>query len=290
MDEQNIQETQETPEVSTEEVYETPTDVEIDTQLEEPEVSEEDIKKTRDYSEEFTDEELNEKDEKGVPLRNRLAEARRKQAKAEREAEQLRQQQVQEAQPEYTLDQLSAFYEYTDDPQSKAWAAAEYKKLEDNDLTQKIRNEWQNLEAQKQYNQAREQAVYEVKNLYPEMFDPKGGWNEKSQLFQRTKQYFFSDPNITNHPSGLSAAARLAAADLSRGTLEHRAKETQALRNKVAKLQRQTVVEGAGSPSAYSQPSADFASAIQKLRSGGGTVKAGSEAMGHILRKSGFLE
>jgi len=268
------------------------------------EIRNDEIEPSDESSEESSETELSEEeinslkgdvDETGVSKYNRLKEAQRKQLKAEKEAEQLRTQQSQKQeptnQPTYTKEQLAQFYENTQDEGHKTWAANEYKRMEKKEIVDEVMSNVHKHEQAKNFKAGRDQAVSIVQQSYPEMFSKNkdgtfGDWNYKSPLFNKMRQYYFADPLISRHPSGLIASAKMAAADLGRGRIQQQYNQNQDLKKEIKSLQKGTLIEGAGKTDIrIGNPIRD---SINRGRSG--KVKDNSDAMKSILGRSGVIK
>ncbi len=259
-------------------------------------ITDEDIEKTPDLTKEFDEKELNEVDEKGSTLRERLAEERRKLAQAEKEKQDilLQQQLAQEEKPAYSIEDLTAFYNSTEDQASRQWAYDQIKAIEKQNTIDLVRKEYEKLEANKNYQLAQRDALIKCQTEFPEAFERDnrgnftGRWNENSILFQKARALYNSDPGISSHPFGLYGAMAITASTLLKDHVNYRARENQQLKNKYARLQTKVMTEGGGNASNYVPGNAGLQNAMAKLKATG-SMKDASSAMGEILRKGGMI-
>jgi len=235
---------------------------------------------------------VDEVDEMGVPLKNRLAEARRKQLKAEKELEELRQAKLQQPeQPKYTAAQLTAFAAAPEtDSQSRAWALEELDKVKKVEIENAIAKKFEEVNKSNIEGQIRTQTFQSVIQRNPDLAvkDPAGnflGFNTQSPLYQRMN-FYMQNPKLIADPQGLEVAEALAFRDLSFAQKPVVAKKIETQANQIKSLQKKTMVEG-GSNNSNVQVSLRQA-ALEKAKQTG-SVKDAAEAMGQILRAGGIM-
>ena len=234
---------------------------------------------------------VDEVDEMGVPLKNRLAEARRKLLKAEKELEEARApKQQQPVEQKYTKAQLTAFAASTDDQQSRLWALQELDKISNDDQRRIVKEELTGLQRQQTEMNVRKQTFDTVIQRNPDLAvkDPAGnflGFNTASPLYQRMN-YYMTNPDIVARPEALEIAEALAIRDLHYAQKPVVAKKIETQANQIKSLQKKTMVEGNGSNSNVQISS--MQAAKDKLKQTG-KISDGAKAMGEILRRQGVL-
>jgi hypothetical protein len=234
---------------------------------------------------------VDEVDEMGVPLKNRLAEARRKLQKAERELEEARApKQQQPVEQKYTKAQLTAFAASTDDQQSRLWALEQLDKISNDDQRRIVKEELTGLQRQQTEMNVRKQTFDTVIQRNPDLAvkDPAGnflGFNTASPLYQRMN-YYMTNPDIVARPEALEIAEAFAMRDLAHAQKPVVAKKIETQANQIKSLQKKTMVEGSGSNSNVQVSS--LQAAKDKLKQTG-KVSDGAKAMGEILRRQGVL-
>lgn len=232
-----------------------------------------------------------EKDEMGVPFKNRYMEMKRKyedlDGKFSKVIDKLdgldgsKQQQ-------HTPEQLEAYANQTDNPAYSQWAVSEAQRLrkeqERKEYANIVETKLTEFQNKQQAEQQKQQTFGRVVQRHPDLVqkDATGnvmGWNTKSQLYQRASQYM-SDPQLRSNPQGLRVAVALANEDLAatsgRKTQQQVNKQKQEIRN----LQKQTFTEGGGVTGG--QSSSPRRSAVERVRKTG-NMKDGTEAMKYIL-------
>jgi len=234
---------------------------------------------------------VDEVDEMGVPLKNRLAEARRKLLKAEKELEEARAPKQQQPETQkYTKAQLTAFAASTDDQQSRLWALQELDKISNDDQRRIVKEELTGLQRQQTEMNVRKQTFDTVIQRNPDLAvkDPAGnflGFNTASPLYQRMN-YYMTNPDIVARPEALEIAEALAIRDLHYAQKPVVAKKIETQANQIKSLQKKTMVEGNGSNSNVQISS--MQAAKDKLKQTG-KISDGAKAMGEILRRQGVL-
>jgi hypothetical protein len=155
----------------------------------------------------------------------------------------------QEATPQYSVEQLEVFAEQTDDVNSKLWAKAEIKKLEEQRFAKIIDERVGAVEQRKNFELRKNEVEREVSNdaRYSDAFvtDASGRkvWNNASPLTQIASNYI-KDPDISKRPDGLAIAMKLAYADYSTmksGVVESK---VESLKKENTKLKQSTLVDG----------------------------------------------
>jgi hypothetical protein len=234
---------------------------------------------------------VDEVDEMGVPLKNRLAEARRKLLKAEKELEEARApKQQQPVEQKYTKAQLTAFAASTDDQQSRLWALEQLDKISNDDQRRIVKEELTGLQRQQTELNVRQQTFNTVIQRNPDIAvkDPLGnfiGFNTQSPLYQRMN-FYMSNPEIVARPEALEIAEAFAMRDLAYAQKPVVAKTIEKQANQIKSLQKKTMVEGNGSNSNVQISS--MQAAKDKLKQTG-SVKDASNVMGEILRRQKIL-
>lgn len=235
---------------------------------------------------------VDEVDEMGVPLKNRLAEARRKQLKAEKELEELRLAKLQQPeQPKYTKAQLTAFAAAEDtDPQSRAWAINEIDKLAKVEMESAIAKKFEEVTKSNTEGQIRQQTFQSVLQRNPDLAvrDPSGnflGFNTQSPLYQRMN-FYMQNPKLVADPQGMEVAEALAFRDLHYAQKPVVAKTIEKQANQIKSLQKKTMVEGSGNNS--NVVSSPRQAALEKAKQTGKVADA-AVAMGQILRAGGIM-
>lgn len=234
-------------------------------------------------------------DEMGVPYKNRYMESQRKLDKLSEQlnavTEKIDASQGQKR-GEYSIEELEAFIDSSDNQSHKIWAKSEIRRLQKEEVAKGIRTEIQNWQAAQQAEQTRNNAFQTVMQRHPEAFKKNAqgqfiGWDDKSPLAQRIAVHM-QDPEIKNNPRGLLVAAALAYSDVAQNATAHaKAKTTQA-KAEVKNLQKKTLTEGGGvsSPPQSKTP----AQASRERLASTGSIKDGAVAMKEILKSRGRIK
>ena len=155
----------------------------------------------------------------------------------------------QEAAPQYSIEQLEVFAEQTEDVNSKLWAKAEIKKLEEQRFAKIIDERVGMVEQRKNFELRKNEVEREVSSdaRYSEAFatDASGRkvWNNNSPLTQLAANYI-KDPDIAKRPDGLAIAMKLAYADYSTMKTGAVAQKVESLKKENNKLKQSTLVDG----------------------------------------------
>jgi hypothetical protein len=155
----------------------------------------------------------------------------------------------QEAAPQYSIEQLEVFAEQTEDVNSKLWAKAEIKKLEEQRFAKIIDERVGMVEQKKNFEIRKNEVEREVSNdtRYSDAFatDASGRkvWNNNSPLTQLAANYI-KDPDIARRPDGLSIAMKLAYADYATMKTGVAVQKVESLKKENNKLKQSTLVDG----------------------------------------------
>lgn len=200
-------------------------------------------------------------DEMGVPWKNRFMENERKYHDLvnnfEKKIDEVLSTRKSQVDQQYTIPQLEAFIESTDNAGYRAWAKSEIEKVRQKETADIIRTEIGKF-TQEQTSKVRRQRSFQyVMQNYPECFstDSMGNtvWNPQHPLTREIGR-IMQDPRFSNDPEGLAGAADIAFGRYSsrqRGQVQGK---VQSLQHSVKKLQKQTFVEGSGANNAQPQP------------------------------------
>ena len=233
---------------------------------------------------------VDEVDEMGVPLKNRLAEAQRKLRKYEEDEKTRQTTQQQPVEQKYTKAQLTAFAASTDDQQSRLWALEQLDKISNDDQRRIVKEELTGLQRQQTELNIRQQTFSTVIQRNPDIAvkDPNGnfiGFNTQSPLYQRMN-FYMSNPDIVARPEALEIAEAFAMRDLAHAQKPVVAKTIEKQANQIKSLQRKTMVEGGNNNSSAGVSSMQAAKDKFKQT---GSMKDASAVMGEILRKQKIL-
>jgi hypothetical protein len=233
---------------------------------------------------------VDEVDEMGVPLKNRLAEAQRKLRKYEEDEKTRSTTQQQPVEQKYSKAQLTAFAASTDDQQSRLWALEQLDKISNDDQRRIVKEELTGLQRQQTELNVRQQTFNTVIQRNPDIAvkDPLGnfiGFNTQSPLYQRMN-FYMSNPDIVARPEALEIAEAFAMRDLAHAQKPVVAKTIEKQANQIKSLQKKTMVEGAGNNSNAGVSS--YQAAKDKLKQTG-SMKDAAAAMGEILRRQQIL-
>jgi hypothetical protein len=220
-------------------------------------------------------------DEKNVPWKNRAMEYERKLRLAQQEISGIQtslpniiEQAVakaipsQNATPTYTKEELIRFKNSTDDSQQKSWAELQLENLRSKETQEYFESQRQKDLKTNRVEQEKQAAWNYVVNTYPVMFEQGGSFNPKSPLFQKMDRIMRSDETLRSHPSGLRVAADMALAEHIRETQPSLMQRELKLKRQVKKLERATLVEGAGQPQSVKQPN-HLGDAMERHRTNG---------------------
>lgn len=232
-------------------------------------------------------------DELGVPYKNRYMESQRKLDKVtekltsfEEKIDTLGQGQQEK---EYSIGELQAFAQSTDDPNHAQWAWNQVHELEKKESVELIRQEIGKLQEVNQVAKLKEDTFRAVTSRNPELIinDNAGnfvGWNQKSPLFQRMN-FYMQNPRVSNNPDALDIAEALAMRDLTRSQTPQVVNKLAQQKNQISSLQKKTLVEGQGSQ--VQGTTSPRQAAIEQAKSG--TMKDAQTAMDAILRATGQI-
>jgi len=192
---------------------------------------------------------------------------------------------------EYSIEELEAFAETTDNVAHRAWAKGEIRKAQKEEVASGIRNEINKWKSEQQAEASKSEAFQTVVSRYPEAFKKNAqgqvvGWDPNSPMAQRVGQYM-QDPELKNNPRGLLVASALAYSDVAANVTHKAAVVTTKAKAEVKNLQKKTLTEGGGvsSPPASKTP---VSAAKEKFASTGST-KDGAAAFKEILKLRGRI-
>lgn len=234
-------------------------------------------------------------DEMGVPWKNRYHESQRKLDKAIEQinavSEKIDKSQGQQR-GEYSIEELEAFAETTDNDGHRAWAKGEIRKLQKEEVSKGIRNELNAWKAEQAAERVKSEALQTVMSRHPNAFRKNAqgqfvGWDSKSPLAQRIG-YYMQDPEIKNNPRGLLVASAMAFQDIGTAVTNQAVKQTTQAKAEVKNLQKKTLTEGGG-VSSPPQPKTPTSVAKEKLASTGST-RDGAAAFKEILKSRGRIK
>lgn len=202
--------------------------------------------------------ESTEVDDRGVPWKNVAHEALRKITELETRLPDVLKsvltetKQTQTEQPRYTKAQLLA---YTQDPnistEHRAWAFEEIDRIDKTERKREMEEMFNAYTSKTRGDIQRQESVRFVSENFPSAVikDNTGnfvGWNNSDPLVQRIDQYMKSDPELAKHPSGLIAAAKMAAFDLSIASNKGLQKKVTQTTAQLKREQKKTLIAGGG--------------------------------------------
>lgn len=235
-------------------------------------------------------------DEFGVPWKNRAMEWKRKSEDVIDRLPQLIDEKLSKVSqapqtPTYTYEQLEAYkLQNVGDPNVVAWATGEQRKMQTAENKRLFEEVVGSREQVNKTELLRQQALTYVQNTYPEAFrrDLQGrplAWDETSPITQ-TIIGLMKNPDLSNNPNGLAAAA-----DIAYG--RHARSQVPVLQAKVAsgvaevkQAQKISLTEGGGKRVTLSE--APQQTALNTLKKTG-NLKDAEVAIGAILRNKGIL-
>lgn len=194
-------------------------------------------------------------DEKGVPWKNRAFEFKRKYQELESNLPSMIQQAVERAipvqpvtqqTPQYTEEQLIKFKNDSDDPNSRAWAEMELRKLDERKYEERFKKVYEEDKKKSRFEQEQQMALNEVMRKYPLLFNHDGSWNNEHPLTQKMANLYNSRPTFKQDGYGLLGAADMAFADYILQRQPELAKQQKQLKRQVKKLEKATLIEGGG--------------------------------------------
>lgn len=233
-------------------------------------------------------------DEMGVPFKNRYMESQRKLEKLTEQlnavAEKLENNQSQNKSA-YTIEELEAFAETTDDEGHRRWAKGEIRKLQKEEVAQGVKQEISAWQAAQRAEQVKAESFNYVAQRYPEAFKKNAqgqlvGWDNSSPMAQRIATHM-QDPEIKDNPRGLMVAAALAYSELAPQIAAQASVKTTQAKAQVKDLQKRTLVEGGG-VSSPPQAKTTLTNAKERLASTGST-KDGAQVFKEILKARGRI-
>ena len=228
-------------------------------------------------------------DEFGVPYKNRAMEWQRKTAELTERLPQLIQEAVAKGQGQtsqerqYSISELEAYA--IQHPEYRPWVEEQKSKILQEQVGKVAEEKVREIEQKRTAEIKKAQSFQYVKQIYPEMFitDPLGNavWNNQHPLTQQVG-IIMQDPRFANDPDGLMAAADIAFARLSRIQNTNTQKKVKTLKQNLRKVQKQTLVEGAGVKSTAPARS-ERQKALEKLAKTG-SIEDAKSAIGEILK------
>jgi len=233
-------------------------------------------------------------DEFGVPWKNRAMEAQRKQDKTAEELSEIKTMlqdgQGQPKEKELTLGELQAFARDTDNPDYQRWAYDEIGKLQKNESAALIKQELAGWKKDQDTEKLKIDTFNTVINRNPDIAirDKAGNfvdWNPKSPLLQRMDHYM-NNPRINSQPDALEIAEAYAIRDLTVSNSPYINQKITDQKNKIANLQKQTLVEGG--KNITPQNVSPRQAAINQAQSG--QMNDATVAMKEILKATGTIK
>jgi hypothetical protein len=235
-------------------------------------------------------------DEFGVPWKNRAMEWKRKSEEViDRLPQMIDEKLSKVAQapqtPQYTFEQLEAYkLQNPTDAQIVAWATGEQRKMQAIENRRLFEEVVGTREKANQTEVLKQQSLNYVQNTYPEAFkrDAQGrpmAWDETHPITQ-TIFGLMKNPELSNNPNGLAAAADIAYGRVARAQVP---KIQATVKQGVADLkqaQKASLTEGGGKRVTLSEPVQ--VTAINTLKKTG-SLKDAETAIGAILKQKGIL-
>jgi hypothetical protein len=230
-------------------------------------------------------------DEFGVPWKNRAMEFKRRyETTLEEVNSKIDKLATGYQQPkQYSVEELEAFAETTDNAQHKAWAKSQIREIEKKEYAKVAEESVNKWKKEQEVERTKAQVFQSVLSRNPDVAikDQNGnflGFNPNSPVFQRMNQYM-NNPEIANHPKGLEIAEAYAIRDLH---LSQAPKAAQVLVNKeseIKNLQKKTLIEGGGQPVPQSNPKSAMMDRLKQT----GTVKDGAAIFKEMLKSQGVI-
>jgi hypothetical protein len=175
--------------------------------------------------------------------------------------------------PEYSIADLRAFVDTTDDVNNKKWAYAEIDRLESERISKTVeqfhRKDKAVVEAQLIKKQVEQQVTADPRFSDAFLDTPNGkSWNFNHPLTQQAQRYM-QDPAVANRPDGLQIAMKLAYADYATTGVTAAHKKLVDTKSEITKLKQQTLSEGGGvgNVQSKSNPLADAQAELAKTGS-----------------------
>lgn len=234
-------------------------------------------------------------DEFGVPWKNRAMEWKRKSEDLVDKLPQMIDEKLskvtQQQQPQYTFEQLEAYkLQNMNDPNIVSWATGEQRKMQTAENKRLFEEVVGSRERVSKIEQQRQQSLAYVQNTYPEAFQRNAqgipvAWDEKSPITQQIR-VLMSNPDLSNNPQGLAAAADIAYGRVARGQTPVLQKQVQQAKADVKQAQKASLTEGAGRRVTLSEAAEKVA--INTLKKTG-NLKDAENAMGALLRQRGII-
>lgn len=235
-------------------------------------------------------------DEYGVPWKNRAMEWKRKSEEVIERLPALIDEKLSKvtqapAQPQYSYEQLEAYkLQNVSDAQIVSWATGEQRKMqaiENKRLFEEV------VGSREQVNKTellRQQSLSYVQNTYPEAFrrDAQGrplAWDEGSAITQ-TIFGLMKNPELSNNPNGLAAAADIAYGRVARAQVPHLQAQVKQGVAEVKQAQKASLTEGTGKRVTVFEAPQNVA--LGNLKKTGSIQDAGA-AIGAILKSRGIL-
>jgi len=233
-------------------------------------------------------------DEFGVPYKNRTFEWKRKYEDTLEKLPSLIDEAVkgsiqQYGKPQekkYTIAELEAFAQQS--PEHRPWVEEQKSQLLREQLTNEFEQKIKAVETKKEAEIRKQQAFNYVATTYPEIFikNQAGqvmGINNQNPMAQQIN-VLMNDPRFANDPEGLTAAAHIAYAIVSRGQAGINQMNEQKLKAEVKHLQKQTMVESGARQNVQAVP--EYRKAIDKAKQSGSLrdVQAALAAMAKAKR------
>jgi hypothetical protein len=193
--------------------------------------------------------------------------------------------------PEYSIADLKAFVDTTDDVNNKRWAYSEIERLE-NERIAKTVSDFHNrdkavVEAQLVKKQVEQQVISDPRFTEAFIDTPQGkSWNFNHPLTQQAQRYM-QDPAVSNRPDGLQIAMKLAYADYATSGVNAVQKKLVSTKSEITKLKQQTLSDGGGVNNVQSKVN-PISQAQQELAKTGSKTALRTLTQ-HILKQQGLI-
>lgn len=235
-------------------------------------------------------------DEFGVPWKNRAMEWKRKSEDVIDRLPQMIDEKLSKAAqapqtPTYTYEQLEAYkLQNAADPNVVSWATGEQRKIQTAENKRLFEEVVGSREKVNQTELLKQQALTYVQNTYPEAFrrDAQGrplAWDEASPITQ-TIIGLMKNPELSNNPNGLAAAADIAYGRVARSQVPALQAKVASGVAEVKQAQKTSLTEGGGRRVTLTEtPQQGALNTLKKT----GNLKDAEVAIGAILRNKGIL-
>ena len=188
----------------------------------------------------------------GVPWKNRAMEFKRKYEEMNRDLPGMIREAVtgaipqvqpyQERQP--TIEELEQLA--MERPDLRPGIEAQKAKIQQDGVAKLIREEIKKDRDNREVESQMKDSFVDVRQRYPEMFTPDGGWNMNSPLTQEMSRLYNSFPQFKQSGWGLSGAADMAFGRLARSNQPKVVKAVKQQQQKIKDLEKRNLPEGGG--------------------------------------------